>query len=75
MGGSHPAPPATGDVVSDDGGLFANWRQRVFSAVLLLLVVALGVRVAAELLEPVVPVLIALVLLGVVFTVIFGRRR
>jgi hypothetical protein len=40
-----------------------SWRQRLFSALVLLLAVALGARVAAELLEPLVPALVVLILL------------
>jgi hypothetical protein len=61
--------------MSDDPGLFTNWRQKVFSALVLLLLVALGARIAADLLEPLVPVLVAVVVLGVVGWVVLGRRR
>jgi hypothetical protein len=46
----------------------------VFSALALLLLVALGARLAAELLAPLVPALIILVLLCAVYWVIIGRR-
>jgi len=52
-----------------------SWRQRLVSALLLLLAVALGARVAAELLAPLVPALVVLVLLCGVFWIILGRRR
>jgi hypothetical protein len=61
--------------MSDGGGMFADLRQRIFSAVMLLLLVALGARIAADLLEPLVPVLVALVLLGVIGWVLLGRRK
>ena len=52
----------------------SGWRQRLASALALLLVVALGARVAAELLAPLVPVLIALVLVCGVFWIILDRH-
>lgn len=53
----------------------AGWRTRVMQALVLLLAVALGARVAAELLAPLVPALVVLVLLGAVLWVVIGRRR
>lgn len=53
----------------------AGWRQKVFQAVLLLLVVALGARVVANLLEPIVPALMVVALLCGIGWVILGRRR
>lgn len=61
--------------MSDDSGLFTNSRQKVFSALVLLLVVALGARIAAELLEPLVPLLVAVTVLGVIGWVVFGKQR
>lgn len=61
--------------MSDEGGVFGNWRQTVFSALVLLLVVALGVRVAAELLAPLVPVLVAVVLVYFIGRALFGHRK
>jgi hypothetical protein len=52
-----------------------SWRQRVLTALALLLLIALGARLAAALLEPFVPVLVILLLLGGVFWIIAGRRR
>jgi hypothetical protein len=52
-----------------------SWGQRVFAALVLLLAVALGARVAAELLAPLVPALVVLVLLCLVGWFIFSRRR
>jgi len=52
-----------------------SWGQRLVSALVLLLAVALGARVAAELLAPLVPALVVLVLLCGVFWIIIGRRR
>jgi hypothetical protein len=61
--------------VSDEGSTFSNWRQKVFSALVLLLLVALAARVAAELLAPLVPVLVAIVLLCIVGWAVFGHRK
>jgi hypothetical protein len=44
-------------------------------AVVVLLVVAAGARVAWELLAPLVPLLLAIVVLGVAYAVIFGKFR
>jgi hypothetical protein len=60
--------------VSDEG-VFSNWRQKVFSAMVLLLIVALGARVAAELLAPLVPALVAIALLCFIGWAVFGHRR
>jgi hypothetical protein len=53
----------------------AGWRQKVFQAVLLLLVVALGARVAANLLAPIVPGLVVIAMLCGIGWFILGRRR
>jgi hypothetical protein len=57
-----------------DGG---SWLGKVASAVVVVLFVAAGARVAYELLAPLVPGLIILLILMVVFGVAFGlfRRR
>jgi hypothetical protein len=60
--------------VSDEGGAFINWRQKVFSALVLLLLVALGARIAAELLAPLAPVLVSVVLLCFIGWAVFGHR-
>jgi len=52
----------------------SSWGQKVFQAVLLVLLVALGARVAADVLAPVVPVLVVLTILGATFWLIFRRR-
>lgn len=52
-----------------------SWSQRVFAALVLLLAVALGARVAADLLAPLVPALVVLVLLCAIGWFIFVRRR
>jgi hypothetical protein len=44
-------------------------------AMVVLLIVAVGARVAWELLAPLVPLLVAVVVLGVVYAVIFGKFR
>lgn len=52
-----------------------NWRQRALGGLVLLLAIALGARVAAELLAPLVPGLAVLILLCAVgWFVIWGRR-
>lgn len=62
--------------MSDNGGgIFTDWRSKVVSAVVLLLVVALGARIAAELLEPLVPLLVAVMVLGFIAWAVFGRRK
>jgi hypothetical protein len=53
----------------------ADWRQRLLSALALLLATAYGLHVAAELLEPLVPALIVLAVLSAVLWFAFGRRR
>jgi FtsH-binding integral membrane protein len=51
-----------------------SWGQKVFQALALLLLVALGARVAADVLAPLVPVLVVLVLLSTVIWFVFRRR-
>ena len=52
-----------------------NWMEHVRKAVLLLLGVALGVRIAWELLAPAVPMLVSLVVvLTVIWFALFGRH-
>jgi hypothetical protein len=53
----------------------SSWSQRVFAALVLLLMIALGARVAAELLAPLVPALVVLILLCSIGWFIIGRRR
>jgi hypothetical protein len=53
----------------------AGWRQRVLSALVLLLAIALGARVAANLLAPLVPGLVILLLLIGLWWFLLGRRR
>jgi hypothetical protein len=53
----------------------SGWRTKVMQAVGLLLVVALGARVAASLLAPLVMPLVALAIVGAVLWVVIGRRR
>lgn len=55
-------------------GSFKGWMEHIRKAVLLLLGVAAGVRIAWALLAPAVPVLVSLVVvLFVLGLVIFGR--
>jgi len=51
-----------------------SWGQRIFQALVLVVLVALGARVAADILEPLVPALVVLVLLGAIFWLLFRRR-
>ena len=53
----------------------ATWVAKAMSAVVVILAVAVGARVAWELLTPLVPVLLVLVGLGVVYALMFGRWR
>jgi len=53
----------------------AKWEAKVMSAVVVVLAVAVGARVAWELLAPLVSVLLVLVGLGVVYALVFGRWR
>jgi len=48
--------------------------KRGQAALLLLLAIAFGVHLAYELLAPLLPEVIVLVVLGVLYTLIFGRR-
>ena len=52
-----------------------SWRQRVLTALALLLLIALGARIAADLLAPLLPALIVILMLCGVFWIILGRRR
>lgn len=52
-----------------------SWPQRLLSALVLLLGVALAARVAADLLAPLVPALFALVLLCSIGWFVFGRKK
>lgn len=56
-------------------GMYPSWRQRVLSALALLLLIAVGVRIVADLLEPLVPMLAVLLVLGAVFWLVIGRHR
>ena len=51
-----------------------GWMKRGQAALLLLLAIAFGVHLAYELLAPLLPEVIVLVVLGVLYTLIFGRR-
>jgi hypothetical protein len=52
-----------------------GWRKRAFGALGLILAVAIAARVVWALLEPLVPGLVALVVLGVVYAITFGKSR
>lgn len=51
-----------------------GWKTKVFTALVLLLAVALGARVVFELLAPLVPALVTLVALIAVYWLILRRR-
>ena len=59
-------------LVSDKTG---RWQTKAMSAVVVVLAVAVGARVAWELLGPLVPLLAVAVTLGVIYALIFGRLR
>jgi hypothetical protein len=52
-----------------------SWRQKIVQALVLLLLIALGARVAANLLAPLVPGLIIMMLLIAIFWLVIGRRK
>ena len=52
-----------------------GWRQRIFQALALLLIVALGARIAANLLAPIVPVLVVSTVIGSILWILFSRRH
>jgi hypothetical protein len=49
--------------------------KRGLAALLLLLAIAFGVHLTYEFLAPLLPEVIVLVILGVLYTLIFGRRH
>lgn len=51
-----------------------SWRQKVLSAVVLLVVVAGGTRVAADLLAPLVPLLLVTAFLLGIYMFLLRRR-
>ncbi len=51
------------------------WTKKVWQGLLLLVVIAIGARVVYGLLVPLLPGLIAVLLLGFTFFVLFGRAR
>jgi hypothetical protein len=52
-----------------------TWRQRIVQALALLLLVAVGARLAADLLAPLVPALTAVVVVCALVWFIIGRHR
>jgi hypothetical protein len=56
-------------------GKSGKWQAKAMSAVVAVLTVAVGARVAWELLGPLVPLLAVAVMLGVIYALIFGRLR
>lgn len=59
-------------VVEDKG---RKWQTKAMSAVVVVLSVAVGARVAWELLAPLLPLLIVAVTLAGVYALVFGRLR
>lgn len=53
----------------------ARWTATVYRAVVVLVGVALGARVAWWLLAPLVPLLVSVVVLGAIYALIFGKFR
>ena len=51
-----------------------GWRQQLVSALMLLLFIACGLRLVAELIKPILPGLIVLTVLGGVIWIIRRRR-
>ena len=56
-------------------GRNGNWPAKIANSVGLLLAVAVGAWVAWHLLAPLVPGLVALLVLTVVYALVFGRFR
>jgi hypothetical protein len=52
-----------------------GWRHRATQALVLLLAIALGARVAADLLAPLVPALIVLLVISCLFWILLRGRR
>jgi hypothetical protein len=52
----------------------SGWVKRGLAALHLLLAIAFGVHLAYALLAPLLPEVIVLVVLGVLYTLIFGHR-
>jgi hypothetical protein len=52
-----------------------HWSRRAWQGLLLLLLIAIGARVVYELLVPLLPGVIALLMLGVTYVIIFQRRH
>lgn len=52
-----------------------RWLHKAFAAVLVVLVTAIGARIAWALLEPLVPGLLMVVALVVIYAMVFGKFR
>jgi hypothetical protein len=52
-----------------------HWSRRAWQGLLLLIVIAIGARVVYGLLVPLLPGVIALLMLGLTCVLIFQRRR
>ncbi len=50
-----------------------SWKQKIFQSLALVLLVALGARVAADILAPLVPTLVVLLLLVTLVWFLFRR--
>jgi hypothetical protein len=55
--------------------VFAKFTSRVMAAVVVLLATAAGARLAAELLKPLVPLLLVAGTLGAIYALVFRRPR
>lgn len=55
--------------------MYSKLLHRVMAAVVVLLVTAAGARLAAELMKPLVPLLVAVGTLGVIYTLLFRRPK
>lgn len=49
------------------------WRQKIWHGLLIILAVAIGTRIAADMLAPVLPTLIAIVCVGVLARLVIRR--
>jgi hypothetical protein len=53
----------------------SKWLAKAMSAVVVVLAVAVGARVAWALLAPLVPMLLVITTLGLVYAMVFGKFR
>jgi hypothetical protein len=52
-----------------------GWTKRAFSALVLLLAIAYDAHLVSSWLMPLAPAVIVLIVLGVTYAVVFGRKR